>query len=218
MGSSYALDLICLTPNIKKGDSIEIEIFIGGKGSLTHNKMIISFPKSLIDENNPGFIEHCIGIDQNGKPVTGESFLERMEKEGKETKTELTVNGAYYLMNEANFLENIERPSELNSIPRLLAEMRHDGLPPMFMKLNSSKKTPSGDYEINFNFTYIDDNNIYLDKKTIKIHVKNKLEIYGIYGLILSFVAFVFSLSITRMIIDYLRDVLYKIIMNIIPS
>lgn len=184
MASSYALDLICLTPNIKPGDPIEIEIFIVGKGSLTHNKMIILYPESLIDENNPGFIESCIGVDKDPSgnivgPITGKPFLEKMEKKGKETKHELDASGAYYLMNEGNFLENIERPSDpSNAIPRLIAETRHDGLPPIFMKLNSSKKTQSGDYEINFNFTYIDDNNVYLNKKTVKIHVKNWIEIH----------------------------------------
>lgn len=181
--SSYALDLICLTPNIAPGDSIEIEIFIVGKGSLTHNKMIILYPESLIDENNPGFIESCIGVDKDPGgnivgPITGKPFFEKMEKNGKETKHEVGALGVYYLMNEGNFLENIESPSDPgNAIPRLVAEMRHDGLPPIYLKLNSSKKSPSGDYEINFNFTYIDDNKIYLNKETVKIHVKSWIEI-----------------------------------------
>ena len=137
--SSYALDLICLTPNIAPGDSIEIEIFIVGKGSITHNKMIILYPESLIDENNPGFIESCIGVDKDpsGKivgPITGKPFLEKMAKKGKETKHDLDASGAYYLMNEGNFLEHIEKPSDPdNAIPRLSAEMRHGGRPPMYM-------------------------------------------------------------------------------------
>lgn len=185
--------------------------------------MIILYPESLIDKNNPGFIENCIGVVKDPsrnivEPITGKHFLERAKKECVETKTKLKVQGAYYLVNEGNFIENIEEQIiPENAIPRLLAEMRHDGLPPMFMKLNSSKKTPSGDYEINFSFTYIDDNNIYLNTKAIKIHVKSKLEIYGIFGLIMSFVAFVLSLNITRMIIDYLGNALSKIIMNIKP-
>ena len=56
---------------------------------------------------------------------------------GRSQGNELTVNGVYYLMNEANFFNNIEPSGNPHyAIPRLLAEMRHDGLPPMFMKIN----------------------------------------------------------------------------------
>ena len=193
--SAYALDLICLTPKIKPGDPIEVEIFVVGRGSLTHNKMIINYPISLIDEDNPGFIEYCIGVGRgpsgNIRPITGEPFLEIAEKKGLETSPELSAYGTYYLMGEGNFLENPGDSSlPENAIPRLLAEMRHDGLSPMYMKLNSSKETPSGDYEINFNFTYIDDDKIYLDQKAVKIHISSwserHLTITTLVGLLLA--------------------------------
>ncbi len=211
--SSYALDLICLTPNIKPGDPIKIEIFIVGKGSSSHNKLIINYPISLIDEKDPGFIEHCIGIYPNGSPLTGEPYL---EKQGEKARDKLTRDGVYYAFNKGNFLENTSdhtlASDSTKIIPRLLAELRHDHIPPVFLKVNTSSTALSGDYDINFNFTYTDGNDIYLDKKTVKIHLKSKKEIHGLK---ISIIGIIIAL-LGAPIIKYLFDVWYDIIMNVI--
>jgi len=193
MNSKYEMEINTLTPNIKPGDSIEIELFLRGYGNTPQHKIFITYPKYLINETDPGHISHCIGVevDPQGNvvgPVTGEPYL---SKAGEKTRQLLTIEGTYYILNTGYYMEN---PSDDKigdiGLPRLLGEMRHNKIPPILIKINTSSSVPSGNYEVKISLIYVDEKEVNIDIKSSNIHIKSYGELHSkkisIVGLILS--------------------------------
>jgi len=167
--AAYSLIPRVIKPNINPGETIEVEIFISGYGEIKRNKLQIYYSSKLINTDNPGFLESCIKVAKNktGKtvqPVSGRKYVD---------KYECNPVGVCVILNEGNFMR-IPYENNLNfGLPRIMAESKWDNISPIRLRLNTSPKAPSGNYDVSMILTYSDGSEIQKDEKNVKIHVKN---------------------------------------------
>lgn len=181
--ASYKLILISRVTEVNPGDRIEIEIFLSGYGKIARNKLRLCYSPDLVDKEDSGVIESCISSarDKNtGKylhPVSGKKYI---------VSHNLTQDGAYIVMEEGNFDDypqtngaragRSRRRASIFGYPSIMSEYKWDSHPPILLKLNTSEKTPSGDYEISVILTYSDGKFVHTEKAFIPIHVKTLIE------------------------------------------
>jgi len=175
LSSAYTLIPRLITPSINSGDKIEIEIFISGYGNVEKNKLFISFSSSaLIDKENPGSIETCI------KTITNTKTNEISPLAGKEHIQSHSCNevGVIIRLAKGYFLDHptLRPPPPDDMLAPIMAEGKWDNLPPIFLTLNTSKKTPPGNYDVNLVLTYSEEEEIRIDNKKVQVHVKSPAE------------------------------------------
>lgn len=192
MRSAYALIPRLRKPSIDPGDKVEIEIFMTGYGPVKQNKLFISYssPK-LIDVENPGVLEYCISTAKDtrtGKiisPVSGKKYL----------KSHLCDPvGLIVVLTEGYFLDIPKQSPPSNAIPMIMPEHTWDGMPPLLLALNTSKKTPPGDYDIYLVLTYSARKQILTDQKKVTVHVKSAVERHWKKATILAIAITAFSI------------------------
>jgi hypothetical protein len=167
-----------MTPSIDPGDKIEIEIFISGYGDVEKNKLFISFSSSaLIDEKNPGNIKTCIKTLINTKtneisPLAGEDQVQSRPCDKV---------GVIIGLSKGYFLDKPASPSPPDTMfAPIMVESKWSGLSPIFLTLNTSKKTPPGNYDVNLVLTYSKEEEIRIDhKKKCKFILKVLLKDTG---------------------------------------
>jgi len=173
MQASLKFTLIPKITEVDPGDQIEIEMFLSGYGKITRNKLRIFYSPDLVDKENPGVIVSSIASarDKTGRflqPVSGEKYL---------TSHDLTRDGVYIIMEEGNFADHPQiKNIPILGYPPIMSEYKWGSHPPLLLKLNTSEKTPSGDYEIFVIFTYSDGTDVCAEKTSISIHVRSSIE------------------------------------------
>jgi len=160
--------------NIKRGDNIEIDIYLTGLGIPGTSKIFILFSSpNIIDTSSPGIATSCIKLSPeklNGKdtivPVAGgEECVERHE---------LDPNGITFRQLESFFLPVPKFPvlnEERLLMPEVMAEKQSGGYDPISISLKTLKKAKPGDYEINVTLTYEYQNVIKQASDKVKFHI-----------------------------------------------
>ena len=153
--SVYSLMIRNITPKIKAGDTIQIELFISGYGIPQKNKLIISWSSSyVIDKINAGFYTTF-----NSEP------------------RQIDPAGIIYDFPQSNFaISTLGYEPADYGLPFVITERAFNGIPPLWLRINTVKTAPSGDYDISFIFTYGDDQNMSQDYKTTQFHVMSNWE------------------------------------------
>jgi hypothetical protein len=129
----------------------------------------------LVNLNNPGIVVTCIQLDTDdttglSQPIGGQ-YLET---------TNLDTTGINLYLSPA-FFYNVPQDSLQSTVPangfsQLMGEADWNNNPPILLKINTSPKASSGDYNISFIFTYGDGQNVLQDVQTTQIHVSSTWE------------------------------------------
>jgi len=165
----YSLIIRNRKPNIKSGDTLELEVFLSGYGVPEQHKLIVQWSSPyVIDKDNPGFFTTNIATatDKTGKitgVATGKPYVQKMN---------ISPIGTTIVLGQAHFWE---KPSD-NTMPNnglrgILSESEWDNEPPLFFKINTAKNAHSGDYDITFTFTYTNAKYVFQDYKTTPFHI-----------------------------------------------
>jgi hypothetical protein len=164
------------TPTIKPGEIAEIEIFLSGYGTPEANKLYIQLSSpSVLNDIEPGALTSCIGLAKNQEgrifAVSGKSHLQTFK---------LTKSGATIILNKGNFYRHgvkTDAPDyAISEVGRVMAENIWDDEPPLLLRMNTSKKARSGDYDVTFTFTYGKEESLWQDYKTVGLHIKSRWE------------------------------------------
>jgi len=178
MKSSYEIIPKLITPSIKGGETVEIELFMSGYGKVIKNKLNVTFSsKKMFDMTNPSFAEYNIVFAVNEK--TGEKFP--FADKTTYSKINLDPTGATINLNEG-FFSDVESENNLKmskvGFPQIMPERVFERQPPFRFSFNTNKDTPAGNYDIDFVLTYSDGDEITTNHKKVTIHVKSFLEKY----------------------------------------
>jgi hypothetical protein len=161
----YSIVVNTLTPYVKPGDTIKIQLYVSGYGTPVKNKLSIFWSSpEVINKSDPG--SYTYSIDAGG---AGASYVKTLK---------LNKDGMYANLSTSFFTDNPLAKIEANSgLPVVLGECIWDEYPPFQLLLNTSKKAPSGDYNVSFIFSYTDlQNNIFQDDKVAQFHVSSYWE------------------------------------------
>jgi hypothetical protein len=171
MSCKYSIIPIILESTLNPGDTLKIRVFVTGYGEIKHNKLFINHHPTLISKENPGKMRTCIklGTNEEGKQfaLTGKKYIQFWDLEKEGAIVGHFVKG--YFLPLPNTITDY-------GLPQIHGETIPQGLYPLEIDLNISKECPPGDYLLNFDFTYEDDEDIYQDKNVAKVHVKSWLE------------------------------------------
>ncbi len=175
----YTLIVRNRVPNIRAGDTLEIEVFISGYGIPLKNKMNVFWSSPyVIDSDNTGYVKFI-----NQEPVN------------------LDPSCVIIGFPIDFFSSNITTKEDSESrFPLKIGEAVINNEIPLLFIINTAKTAPSGDYEVTFIFTYGDEQNIYQDYKTIKFHVNSWWEMNQTWITIIAIVIAFFSL-VTALIV-----------------
>jgi len=161
--------------NVKRGDNIEIDIYLTGLGVPDTSKLFILFSSpNIIDFSIPGIATTCVKYSPkklNGKdtiiPVAGEKYVDRHE---------VDPNGLTFRSLEGFFLPVPKFPvtnEEQLLMPEVMAEKQFDGYDPISISLKTLSKAKPGDYEINTTLTYEYQNIIKQASNKVKFRITN---------------------------------------------
>ena len=93
-----------------------------------------------------------------------------------------------------------------------MSEYLWDSHPPLLLKINTSKKTPPGNYEIFVTFTYSDGTQICVEKTAIPIHLKSSIERnqwkIAITGIIIAVTSPAWGSILSHFVTEYLLPLL----------
>jgi len=142
--------------SVKRGDNVEIDIYLTGLGIPDEGKIFILFSSpNIIDVASKGVLTSCIQFSPKklkGKdtitPVSGEKYVERFD---------LDPNGVTIHLNKGYFLPVPKLPIVSRGQPlmaEVMAEKQFDGYDPISVSLKTLSKAKSGDYKIDIALTY----------------------------------------------------------------
>jgi len=204
MKSSYQIIPVLLTPSIKQGETIKINIFITGYGRITKHKFnVMPSSRKLINEKESAFFSNVHKV-KDPKPNEPEII---MGKEAQEpSKFPFKNDGTYIVFSPHFFLDKKEimksPPIPEEGIPNISGEFEIKNAPPIVIKLKTETDAPRGDHDIHLVLTYSEGDNNHdngddghnadngepndddgmeftTDHKIITVHVKTWLETDG---------------------------------------
>lgn len=177
--SVYSLIARARTPIVNPGDAVEIELFLSGYGMPEKHKLNIMWSSPyIIEEDNPGVVSYNIGHKVN--PDNENEIMPAF----KYFEYPLPYHGVVGYLNKAYFLD-LKEAQKREYIPQVISESAYfdiknqkpsDALPPLLIRLNTSKDASPGDYEVTFAFTYGNEERLLQDYKSVQFHIRNKFE------------------------------------------
>jgi hypothetical protein len=176
-GAIYSIVSRNRTPRINPGGKVEIEIFLSGYGMPENNKLYIQWSSPyIINRKDVGILTSCIAFIEDrttGKtqPAAGNKFADSPDN----PPLRLLPTGATIILNRGYFSDDPvfskDKGASKSKLVPIMAESSWDDLPPLYLKLNTAKDAPSGDYDISFIFTYGDSQNLLQDYKLVQFHI-----------------------------------------------
>jgi hypothetical protein len=189
----YSINAFVDNPQITGGQPLEIYIYLSGFGIPPYNKLYINWTApSVIDETSPG---NWMVFGGTPRPFD-ETF----------------ARSVYLLLKPEDFFNpygnSTTQGAEDFGIPLVVSEHDEKGKPPILINLRTLNRAKSGDYQINFTFTYGNETDLRQDFTTVQFHVKSSWEQWqqqwvAIIGAVLALIAFLFSYArrmLTRLI------------------
>jgi len=204
MKSSFQVIPILLTPSIKQGETIEINLFITGYGKITKHKLnVLPSSRKLIDEKESAFFSNVHKV-KDPKPNEPKIIMGKAAQ--KPSEFQFSNSGTYINFSKHFFLDKKEimksPPIPEHGIPNISGEIEIEETPPIVIKLKTKTDAPRGDHKIDLVLTYAEggnnDNNggddsgnngdddehddrteFSTDHKVITVHVKTWLETDG---------------------------------------
>lgn len=193
--------------NVKRGENIEIDIYLTGLGIPDTHKLFFLFSSpNVIDTSRQGMVTSCIKLSKeklNGKdmevPVAGEKYIERHD---------IDSNGLTIRLPDGFFMPEPKFPAPNEKqllMPDIMAEKafmiekevkgekNFDWYDPISISLKTLSKAKAGDYQINVTLTYAYQNIIKQASDKVEFHVtswwdRNQCWIITL-GLIIAFIS-----------------------------
>lgn len=187
MSENFAFEpvLVPEQKSVNRGGTIRLAIFIAGTGDPPNNKLTVSYPTSLLlDDDEPGYIRTSVKtkyIDGSPQdPVAGEEYIEEIE---------IDAIGTIINLSEGNFMPDprvetgeLEPASGHQSIaPQVVptvGEQVWDGSAPIEVELNVAKDADPGHYEFPVTLTYEQNGIVELARDRTSIRVNNRRQQY----------------------------------------
>lgn len=202
----YAMLPVVKTPEVDKGDTVEIDVYFTGTGIPNRNKLYLSYNPKLIDEYDPGEVRTWIGArSDNGvlTPISGDIPVSEfgedaqvMTEDGPVSVSEVggilperfpirTPGTTVFLLPTLFFqregldytiYDNNSLQFSSHMIKGIMSEASHSGHAPIEIELHTDPSCSSGDYEIPLIFSYTNDEGVFIEKEVPKIHINSFYE------------------------------------------
>jgi len=204
--ATYSLSFTLSENVIKPGESFEVELYISGFGSIKQNKLQIYYSTlNFIDPDDPGYV-----VMSGKKEGNMFKFGDKFRK-----KHFLGVIGSQIGLTPHSFRTRDEYEGEPDRSPRWIFPMVNteyiiESTPPLLFRFNTKKTIRSGDYDVDFIFTYTSDGTVIKTaQKSVTIHVTSLTERHSttitIFQLIVGVLAVIGARSIIEWIVQVLR-------------
>jgi hypothetical protein len=155
---TYSIVARARSHDIKRGDNIDIEIYVTGLGIPDTNKVVLLWASpNIIDPSSPGYFTYCIR-EWEGK-IKGKDMIFPVASKELLIQEEVSPIGVELRLHKAFFLPTPDR--ERRDIPAVMAERNREGYPPISITLKTLRQAKSGASSVDVTFTYT-------HRKTIK--------------------------------------------------
>ncbi len=196
--------------NINRGDIIEVEVFIVGKGDVTSAELVVVFPPDIMpvqgDDYRNGNVTYIVlppgyDIGKQNKIV----FLKDFELKDRPLGPVGTiVKLPNYIFQHINIHGTRILPIEKNNTHA----------PPFLYSIKTHKESSTGDKELKFILTYSDGNRWYQDKQIVNIHINNWKEENEIEFVIWTAVIVSILLTIGKLVLMTIDENIKKYLPN----
>lgn len=191
MQSSYSIVPKLQTPRIDPGDGIDIDVYLTGWGPTARNKLgiIHSHPDEWYDTDDPGTLFDRIAEEEGtGNPVS---------LADEDAAFDMNRVGTFGSFSPGYFSELRDHEPADYELPFIYSETHHATGAPLSVEIKTSDEIKHGDHEIKFVFTYVTDDEVEQDVRTVAFHVRpwwerhrRLLEVIGIGGTVIAFLTF----------------------------
>jgi len=162
-------------PVIKRGKTVEIEIYLSGYGNPGNNKLMMIWSSPyLIDKYNPGNITYIFDYDINSNTITS-GFLDlRPTYRGPIIGNVSGAPCAWLELPPIIFepaAALIQGNFSCTEPTLIMGETNWNDNPPILVQLKTRSDSQSGDYQVNFTFTYGNETNPKQAYQGVQFHV-----------------------------------------------